>query len=140
MGLRGPGAKKRSAAKARARTVCAAWKHKRSRVDRVLAFLESLPITKGIYAGRKMKLLPGQREFVKAVYGRLSPDGRRQTRIAIKSEPRGGGKTGLIAGLAAAHLLGPECEPRGEVYAAAYNKLQAALLFAELKIDNRGGP
>ena len=80
-----------------------------------------------------MKLLPGQREFVEAVYGRVSKDGRRQIRIAIKCEPRGNGKTGLLAGLALAHLLGPECEARGEVYSAAYNKLQAALIFAEMK-------
>jgi phage terminase large subunit-like protein len=135
MGLRGPGSRKRSTVKVKAgaRSISAVWKRKRSRVDQVLAFLESLPITKGVYCGRRMKLLPGQREFVKAVYGRLASDGRRQIRIAIKSEPRGGGKTGLIAGLAAAHLLGPRSEQRGEVYAAAYNKLQSALLFAELK-------
>ena len=60
-------------------------------------------------------------------------DGRRKIRLAIKSEPRGNGKTGLLAGLALCHLLGPECEPRGEVYSAAYNKLQAALIFAEMK-------
>ena len=99
----------------------------------MIAFLEFLPITKGILAGTKMKLLPGQRRFVQAIYGRLARDGRRKIRIAIKSEPRGGGKTGLIAGLALCHLLGPECEPRGECYSAAYNKLQAALIFAEMK-------
>jgi len=98
-----------------------------------VAFLQFLPITKGILAGTKMKLLPGQRRFVEAVYGRLAADGRRQIRIAIKSEPRGGGKTGLVAGLMLAHLLGPECEARGECYSAAYNKLQAALIFAEMK-------
>ena len=80
-----------------------------------------------------MKLLPGQREFVKEIYGRVAKDGRRQIRIAIKSEPSGNGKTGLLAGLALCHLLGPECEPRGEVYSCAYNKLQAALIFAEMK-------
>ena len=110
-----------------------AWKRKRSRVDRVISFLESLPITKGAYAGRKMKLLPGQRKFVQAIYGRVAKDGRREIRIAIKSEPRGNGKTGLAAGLALVHLLGPEAEVRGEVYSAAYNKLQAALIFAEMK-------
>ena len=99
----------------------------------MIAFLESLPVTKGIFRGRKMKLLPGQREFIKAVYGRVNKDGRRQIRIAIKSEPRGNGKTGLLAGLALCHLLGPEAEPRGEVYSCAYNKLQAALIFAEMK-------
>jgi phage terminase large subunit-like protein len=104
-----------------------------SRVDRVVSFLEELPVTKGILAGRKMKLLPGQRKFVQAIYGRVAKDGRRRIRIAIKSEPRGNGKTGLLAGLALCHLLGPECEPRGEIYSAAYNKLQAALIFGEMK-------
>jgi phage terminase large subunit-like protein len=132
MGLRGAGAKKPIKRGARSPQQ-SAWKRKRGRVARVVSFLEGLPITKGIYAGRTMKLLPGQREFVQAIYGRLSRDGRRKIRIAIKSEPRGNGKTGLIAGLALCHLLGPECEPRGEIYSAAYNKLQAALIFAEMK-------
>jgi phage terminase large subunit-like protein len=98
MGLRGAGAKKRVVTGTVAKIAEPAWKRKRSRVDRIISFLQSLPVTKGIYAGRKMKLLPGQREFIKAVYGRVSKDGRRQIRIAIKSEPRGNGKTGLLAG------------------------------------------
>src|SRR5262245_36021456 len=129
MGLRGPQTRRLTSPQ----PAPSAWKRKRSRVERVLSFLEELPITKGIYAGRKMKLLRGQREFVRQVYGRVAADGRRQIRIAIKSEPRGNGKTGLLAGLALCHLLGPECEARGEVYSAAYNKLQAALIFAEMK-------
>src|SRR6516164_7722282 len=133
MGLRGTGAR----AKRQIRPVSPprppAWKRKRGRVARLIAFLESLPVTKGILAGTKMKLLPGQRRFVEAVYGRVAKDGRRTIRIAIKSEARGNGKTGLVAGLMLAHLLGPECEPRGECYSAAYNKLQAALIFAEMK-------
>ena len=130
MGLRGAGAKKSNRA---ASFEPPAWKRKRGRAARVISFLESLPITKGILVGTKMTLLPGQRDFVQAIYGRLSPDGRRKTRIAIKSEPRGNGKTGLVAGLMLGHLLGPECEPRGECYSAAYNKLQAALIFAEMR-------
>ena len=130
MGLRGASAKKAVRLKMRLQPP---WKQKDSRVARVVSFLETLPITKGILAGTTMKLLPGQREFVQVIYGRLAVDGRRKIRIAIKSEPRGNGKTGLIAGLALAHLLGPECERRGEIYSAAYNKLQAALIFAEMK-------
>jgi phage terminase large subunit-like protein len=111
-----------------------AWqKRGLSRPDRVILFLEELPITKGVYAGKRMKLLPGQLQFVRELYGRLDASGRRQIKLAIKSEPRGNGKTGLLAGLALAHLLGPECEPRGEIYCCAYNKLQAALIFAEMK-------
>ena len=131
MGLRGAHARQRQRIIAQATPP--AWKRKRTRVARVIAFLESLPITKGIYAGRKMRLLPGQRRFIEAIYGRVAADGRRQIRIAIKSEPRGNGKTGLLAGLALCHLLGPECEMRGEIYSAAYNKLQAALIFAEMR-------
>ncbi len=129
MGLRGPHARRQNHSKA----ATSAWKRKRSRVDQLIAFLQSLPITKGIYAGRKMRLLPGQTRFIQAVYGRTARDGRRLIRIAIKSEPRGNGKTGLLAGLALAHLLGPLSEVRGEVYSCAYNKLQAALIFAEMK-------
>jgi phage terminase large subunit-like protein len=131
MGLRGPFAKK--AQSTVVKVAPPVWKRKRSPVDRLISFLEHLPVTKGIYRGRNMKLLPGQREFVRAVYGRVAKDGRRQTRIALKSEPRGNGKTGLAAGLSLAHLLGPECEPRGEVYSCAYNKLQAALIFSEMR-------
>ena len=136
MGLRGAGARSRKVEKqnSKPRPRASPWKKKGlTRVERVVAFLEFTPVTKGILVGTKMKLLPGQREFVQAIYGRVSADGRRKVRIAIKSEPRGNGKTGLIAGLALCHLLGPECEPRGECYSAAYNKLQAALIFAEMK-------
>src|SRR5215472_11616049 len=130
MGLRGAGAKKSNRA---ASFEPPAWKHKRGRVARLIAFLEELPITKGILAGTKMKLLPGQRRFVEAVYGNLAADGRRKIRIAVKSEPRGNGKTGLVAGLMLAHLLGPECEVRGECYSAAYNERQAAWIGGECK-------
>jgi phage terminase large subunit-like protein len=104
------------------------WKKRGlSRADRVITFLQTLPITKGVLVGKKMKLLPGQRRFVQAIYGRLDIDGRRQIRIAIKSEPRGNGKTGLLASLALCHLLGPESEPRGEIYSASWRPPDLAL-------------
>jgi phage terminase large subunit-like protein len=132
MGLRGTGARKRGGVPMTPPSP-PVWKRKRSRVARVIAFLEDLPITKGILAGTKMRLLPGQRRFIERVYGDLADDGRRRIKVAIKSEPRGNGKTGLLAGLALCHLLGPESEARGEVYSAAYNKMQAALIFSEMK-------
>lgn len=134
MGLRGPGAKPRKQAEKPARRSALPWKRRGlSRVERVIAFLEFLPITKGILAGEKMKLLPNQIEFIQAIYRNLDDTGRRKVRIAIKSEPRGNGKTGLIAGLCLAHLLGPEAEQRGEVYSAAIDKIQAGILFKEMK-------
>lgn len=92
-----------------------------------MAFLQSLPVTKGIRCGKRMKLLPAQRAFIAAVYAERSP-----VKLAIQSLPRGNGKTGLLAGLCLAHLLGPESEPRGEVYGAAVDRLQAGILFNEV--------
>src|SRR5262245_12217614 len=103
------------------------WERKGlSRVERVLAFLEFLPITKGILIGRKMRFLPNQRRFIERVYGDTN------VRLAIRSEPRGNGKTGLVAGLGLCHLLGPEAEDRGECYSAAVNRLQSGLMFQEM--------
>jgi phage terminase large subunit-like protein len=76
-----------------------------------------------------MKLLDNQRDFVAELYGRE----RDQVRLGIFSEPRGNGKTGLIAGLMLCHLLGPESEPRGECYSAGIDRLQAGLIFNEME-------
>jgi phage terminase large subunit-like protein len=100
------------------------------RVERVFAFLEFLPVTKGRLEGKRMRLLPDQRRFVEEVYGSRRD---RPIRIAVRSEPRGNGKTGLLAGLALCHLLGPEAEPRGEVYSAAIDRQQAAIMFHEME-------
>jgi phage terminase large subunit-like protein len=99
----------------------------------VISFLQWLPITKGPLAGKRMRLLPGQREFVEEVYGNLDHRGIRRRRIGVKSEPKGNGKTGLVAGLCLCHLVGPESEPRGEVYSAAIDRQQAALIFNEME-------
>ena len=54
-------------------------------------------------------------------------------RLAVSSIARGNGKTGLIAGLVLCHLIGPEAEPRGEIYSAACTSKQASLVFAEVE-------
>jgi phage terminase large subunit-like protein len=103
------------------------WERKGlSRVERVIAFLEFLPITKGILIGKKLQLLPNQRRFIERIYGNTD------VRIAVRSEPRGNGKTGLVSGLALCHLLGPEAEERGECYSAAVNRLQSSLMHGEM--------
>lgn len=139
MGLRGPGSgiRKKAVKKANRSPEASApvpWEAEGlSRAERVIKFLESLPITKGPLAGRNMELLPGQRRFVLRLYGDLQADGRRTKRLAIKSEPKGNGKSGLVAGLCLCHLLGPEAEARGEVYSAAINREQAGIIFREME-------
>jgi len=136
MGMRGQGAGLRNQAQAELDERPARrfpWLRRGlGRAERVIAFLEFLPITKGPLAGKRMKLLPEQLRFVRAVYA-TDRKGLRKVRIGVKSEPKGNGKTGLVAGLCLCHLLGPEAEPRGEVYSAAIDRQQAALIFAEME-------
>lgn len=129
MGLRGPGAGRLKRAQAEAgKSRKLPWNAKGlSRAERVIAFLEFLPITKGKLAGKTMTLLPEQREDIEAIYGSEA------VKIAVKSEPRGNGKTGLVAGLELCHLLGPESEARGECYSAAIDRQQAGIMFNEME-------
>ena len=107
------------------------WKKpKLTRLQRVIAFLQFLPITKGKREGKTLKLLPNQRAFITDLYGR--PEGK-EVKLGVLSEPRGNGKTGLIAGLVLCHLLGPESEPRGACYSAGIDRQQAALIFDEME-------
>ena len=50
-------------------------------------------------------------------------------RRAILSVARKNGKTALIATIALAHLVGPEAIPNGEIYSAANDRDQAAIIF-----------
>lgn len=134
MGLRGPGAKpkgKGGILSPKLRETLPWEAEGLSRVERVIAFLEDLPVTAGKMAGTKMIVRDWQREFLEAVY-REDEHGNRPVRTAVLSMARKNGKTGIAAGLALCHLAGPEAEPRGECYAAANDRFQAGKMFAEM--------
>lgn len=109
----------------------AAWERPGlTRWQRVKAFLEGLTISSGTETGKPLLLRPFQTSFVRDVYrvaGR-----RRPVRTAILSMARKNGKTQLAAGLALAHLSGPEAESRGEVYSCANDRFQASKIFSEM--------
>lgn len=137
MGMRGPGAKPKkrtdAASKTPKRAKGAAWRNaKLPMPDRVIAFLEELPITAGALAGQPMRLLPFQKDFIRGIYGPQDANGRRLVRTALLTCPRKNGKSGLAAGLALAHLCGPCAEMRGQVYSAASDRNQAAIIFKEM--------
>lgn len=110
-----------------------------TRAQRVIAFCEDLPITAGKLAGTTMKLRPWQCDFIASVYA-VDAGGNRPVRTAVLSMGRKNGKTQLAAALALCHLLGPEAEPRGEVYSCALTRDQAAKLFAEMVAILKGHP
>lgn len=146
MGLRGPGASAQRAVAARSSPAVAdlftpsplalaghPWQREGlSRSERVIAFIETLPITKGFGAGKPVQLDDFQRDWIVAIYSDGS-DGLRKVRTGLLSVARGNGKTVLCAGLGLCHLIGPECEPRGECYSAAATKEQASLIYAEME-------
>lgn len=78
--------------------------------------------------GKPFKLEPFQKLFIRAVYEpniRL----RRVVRRAILSMARKNGKTALIAAIVLAHLVGPEAIVHGEIYSAANDRDQAAIVY-----------
>jgi phage terminase large subunit-like protein len=103
-----------------------------SRAGRVIAFLEELTITSGIKTGNRLRLMGFQRAFIRDVYEIALPDRRRPVRTAVMSMGRKNGKTQLAAGLALAHLCGPEAESRGEIYSCANDRAQAGRIFDEM--------
>lgn len=82
----------------------------------------------GIGKGKPFRLAKWQKEWIRDIY-EPHRDGKRIVRRAILSMARKNGKTALIAAIALAHLVGPERELHGEIYSAANDRDQAAIVF-----------
>jgi len=76
-----------------------------------------------------MLLRDWQKDYIRDVYEPCYEDGTRLARDAIMSYARKNGKTALIAALVLVHLVGPESIPNGEIYSAANDKEQAAIIY-----------
>jgi len=97
--------------------------------DRAVRFIESLTHTKGKWAGVPFSLYPWQRDdIVRPLFGNLREDGTRQYRKAYIEIPRKNGKSELAAAVALKLLLS-DGEPGAEIYGAAKDSDQAALVF-----------
>lgn len=96
-----------------------------TRGEKVIRFIEKFCVTpEGAGVGKPLKLADFQIDFIKAIYD--NPEG---TRRAILSVARKNGKTGLIAGLLLAHLVGPEAQQNAQLVSGAMSRDQAALVF-----------
>lgn len=93
--------------------------------DRVITFIEAYCILgSGADAGRPMRLRDWQRDLVRRIFA--ARDGRRRFRIAYIGMPRKNGKSTLAAALALYALVLDE--PGGQVYSAAGDRAQAAIV------------
>ena len=99
------------------------------RVRRIIRFIETLIVPSGEGQGKPFKLDKFQKKFIRDVYGPRTAAGTRRIRRAILSIGRKNGKTALIAALVLVHLVGPEAITNGEIYSAANDRDQAAIVF-----------
>jgi phage terminase large subunit-like protein len=100
----------------------------KQRAKAVIAFIQALTVPSGTGQGKPFVLAPWQKKFIRDIY-EPNRNGRRVVRRAILSVARKYGKTALIAGLVLAHLAGPEAIVNGEIYSAANDRDQAAIVF-----------
>jgi len=96
-----------------------------SRAQKICRFIEGYcRVPEGARVGEPMELAGFQREFIHAVYD--NPAG---TRRAILSIARKNGKSGLVAALLLAHLVGPEARQNSQIVSGAMSRDQASLVF-----------
>ena len=84
--------------------------------------------TIGKWAGLPFKLVPWQVDFVKSVFGNVDRTGRRRTRIAYLQIARKQGKSELCAAIAL-YMLIADGEAQPQVYGAAFDREQAAIVY-----------
>lgn len=102
------------------------------RVKRIIRFIECLIVPSGKGEGKPFKLNRAERRFIQAVYGPTYRSGAEQLRVvrrAILSMARKNGKTAYTSCLVLVHLVGPEAITNGEIYSAATEREQAAIVF-----------
>jgi len=107
-------------------------KQDKARAKRVIDFIELLTVPSGEGQGKPFKLDKFQKRFINDVYTPIELRNRawrRRVRRAVFSLARKNGKTALIATLVLAHLAGPEQITNGEIYSAANDRDQAAIVF-----------
>lgn len=94
---------------------------------RAIRLINNLTHTKGKFAGQPFDLRPWQQKIVRQLF-KTRRDGLRQYRTCLLMLPRKNGKTELAAALAIYFLLF-DGEKGAEVYSAAADRDQAALVF-----------
>lgn len=102
--------------------------------NRAVRFFEvCLTHTKGEWAGTPLKLSDWQADrIIRPLFGWKRADGTRRYRTAYIQIPRKAGKSTLAAGIAL-YLLMADNEPGAEVYSAAADRDQAAIVFEMAK-------
>ncbi|MEG3640669.1 terminase large subunit [Magnetococcus sp. PR-3] len=99
-------------------------------VDRVCAFVESLPHVKGKLARNRerIRLQPWQVFILATIFGWVKPDGARRFRQAYLQIPRKNGKS-ILAAAVGLYMFCADIEHGAEVYSGATSEKQAMEVF-----------
>lgn len=103
--------------------------YEKAKADRAVKFIENLRHTKGKWAGKRFWLLPWQEQIIRDVFGVVKEDGNRQFLTAFVEIGKKNGKSELAAAVAL-YLLYADNEPSAEVYGAAADRQQAAIVYS----------
>lgn len=96
-----------------------------TRGEKVIRFIETYCVVpEGKLVGQPIILADFQKQFIIDIY-----DNPNNTRRAILSIARKNGKTGLIAGIVLAHLVGSEAQLNSQIISGARSRDQAAQVF-----------
>jgi phage terminase large subunit-like protein len=93
-------------------------------------FGDVLRLAGGEYEGNPFILHPSQVFIVGSLFGWINANGFRRYRVAYIEEGKGSGKSPLAAGIGL-YMMTADKEQRAEVYAAAFHKEQATVLFRD---------
>jgi len=106
-----------------------------AKAEAACAFIEKLPHTKGVWAGRreKIKLEPWQRFIVCNLFGWVGDNGLRRFRECYAKIPRKNGKS-LLAAAIALRLFVADDEFGAEVYSGATSEKQAFEVFKPARL------
>ena len=92
---------------------------------KILSYISELTVTEGEQAGRKFRVLPWQKKFIKGIFAE-------GVEVAALSVARGNGKSTVIAAIASAYLDGPLARDRTEIVCLAGSPNQAKLIFEHI--------
>lgn len=93
-------------------------------------FSDCLMLAGGQFEGKPFRLHPSQAFIVGSLFGWKASDGFRRFRVGYIEQAKGSGKSPLGAGIGI-YMMTSDGEPRAEVYSAAVDKDQAAILFRD---------
>lgn len=98
-------------------------------VNDLIRFINLLPIVDGKAVGQPFSVDPWMEAWLRDVFEPENAAGDRVVRTAVLSCARKNAKSYLIAGICLAALCGPLAQRNGQIFSAACDKAQAAVVF-----------